>query len=184
MVDKIREIAARIRELRELSGIAVPEIASAIHLSPEEYLVYEQGEEDIPASVLFELAHILKVDMGVLLTGEEPHMHVFTVTRCDHGVGVKRCHQYSYQSLAANFIHKKAEPFLVTVEPKPAGTELSRNSHPGQEFDYVIEGKLRVHIHHNSLELAEGDSVFFDSGYEHAMEAVGDKPARFLAVIL
>ncbi|MBN2111157.1 MAG: cupin domain-containing protein [Methanosarcinaceae archaeon] len=184
MQEKIKEIASRVRELRELCGIASDEMAALLGLSADTYRKYENAEEDFPASILFGIAQNLKVDMTVLLTGEDPRMHVFTVTRKDKGVSVDRRRDYKYQSLAANFVHKKAEPFVVKVDPKPEGSKPSMNSHPGQEFDYVLDGTLKVIIHGNEIILEEGDSIFFDSGYAHGMQAVGAKPARFLAVIL
>ncbi|MBN1134797.1 MAG: helix-turn-helix transcriptional regulator [Methanosarcinaceae archaeon] len=184
MQEKIKEIATRISELRELSDMTVDQMAEFLNIPIEKYQKYESGNEDIPASVLFEIAHKLGVDMAILLTGEEPKMHIFTVTRKEKGVSVERRKQYKYQSLAANFIHKKAEPFMVTVNPKPEGSELSTNSHPGQEFDYLLEGRLKLYIHNHEIILEEGDSIFFDSSYEHAMQALGNKPATFLAVVL
>lgn len=184
MQEKIKEIAARVRELREICGISPEEMADLVGISTDVYNKYENAEEDFPASILFEIAQHLKVDMTVLLTGENPRMHVFTVTRKDKGVSVDRRKDYKYQNLAANFIHKKAEPFVVKVDPKPENSQPSMNSHPGQEFDYVLEGTLKVIIHNNEIILEEGDSIFFDSNYAHGMQAVGGKPARFLAVIL
>ncbi|MEZ5335307.1 MAG: cupin domain-containing protein [Methanolobus sp.] len=122
--------------------------------------------------------------MSVLLTGDAPRMHIFSVTRKDKGVSAERRKDYKYQNIAASFVHKKAEPFVVRVDPKPEGTAISTNSHPGQEFDYVLDGTLKVVIHGNELILEEGDSIFFDSSYEHGMQAMGGKPAKFLAVIL
>jgi len=184
MKEKIKEIAARVSELREISDISLEEMAEYLNLDVDDYRDYESGEKDIPASVLYEIAHKFKVDMGLLLTGEETRMHIFTVTRKDKGVEVERRKQYKYENLAEKFIHKKAETFLVTVEPKDDGKKPSKNSHPGQEFDYILEGTLKIYIHHNEIILNEGDSIFFDSSYEHAMEALNDKPAKFLAVIM
>ena len=184
MQEKIKEIAARVHELRELSEISVEKMAESLQVSNETYQNYESGAEDIPASILFEIAHKLQVDMATLLTGEEPRMNIFTVTRNEKGVSVERRKQYRYQNLAEKFIHKKAEFFIVTVEPKPEGTKPGTNSHPGQEFNYVLEGSLKVYIHHNEITLNEGDSIYFDSSYEHAMEALGGKSAKFLAVIM
>jgi transcriptional regulator with XRE-family HTH domain len=183
MQEKIREVAARIRELRENLGVSVETMADHLKVSAVTYADYEKGESDIPASILFGIAHKLNVDMAVLLTGEEPHMKYFTVTRKDKGVSVERRTQYKYQNLAANFMHKKAEPFLVTVEPKSPAKTPEMNTHPGQEFDYVIQGVLKVHIHDNELILREGDSIYFDSGCPHAMEAMENTPAKFLAII-
>lgn len=184
MQEKIKEIAARVRELRELSEISVEKMAEYLQVSSETYEKYEGGIDDIPASILFEIAHRLQVDMATLLTGEEPRMNIFTVTRNGKGVSVERRKQYKYQNLAEKFIHKKGEFFIVTVEPKPQGTKPDTNSHPGQEFNYVLEGRLKVYIHNNEIILNEGDSIYFDSNYEHAMETLGGEPAKFLAVIM
>jgi hypothetical protein len=63
------------------------------------------------------------------------------VTRNGEGVEVERREQYKYQNLAGNFVHKKAEPFIVTVEPHQ--DKPSIYSHPGQEFDYVLREPSR-----------------------------------------
>ncbi|MDI6701362.1 helix-turn-helix domain-containing protein [Methanothermobacter wolfeii] len=182
MKEKSKEIGSRIKELRELSEISPEEMADYLKIDVESYMKYESGEEDIPASILFEIAHKLGVDMGLLLTGEETRMHIFTVTRKGKGVEVERRKQYRYENLAEKFIHKKAEPFIVTVEPRDGKPKT--NSHPGQEFNYVLEGRIRFYIHDNEIILNEGDSIFFDSSYEHAMEALDGKRARFLAIIM
>lgn len=184
MQERIKEVAARIKDLREILEISVEDMTSSLKISPEKYLRYENGEEDIPASMLYEIAQKLEVEMSILLTGEAPRMRYFTVTRKGQGVSVERRKQYKYQNLASNFINKKAEPFIVTVEPKPEGTEVQTNTHPGQEFNYILEGSLKLIIKDHEFVLGEGDSIYFDSGCEHAMVALGNKPARFLAIII
>ncbi|MGL4370113.1 MAG: helix-turn-helix domain-containing protein [Spirochaetota bacterium] len=183
MQEKIKEIASRVRELRDISGVSVQDMAGKLNLPVDGYCAYEKGEDDIPASVIVEIAQILKVDASLLLTGESPRMNIFSVTRSGKGVSVERRKEYRYQSLASNFVHKKAEPFEVTVEPKPDGTPIHTNSHPGQEMDYLLEGRLKVMIHNNEIILEPGDSIFFDSGYDHGMCALDGKNARFLAII-
>ncbi len=184
MQEKIKEIAYRVRELRELSEIPVKEMAEYLQISDETYNKYESGIEDFPVSIIFEIAHKLHIDMTVLLTGEEPHMNIFTVTRDKKGASVERRKQYLYKNLAEKFIHKKAEFFIVSVEPKPQEMMPETNSHPGQEFNYVLAGTLKVYIHNNEIVLNEGDSIYFDSNYEHAMESMGEKPVKFLAGIM
>lgn len=183
MNEKIRETAARIHELRELSDISAAQMAKTLGIPLKTYTLYESGETDIPASVLFSVAQQLGIDMKVLLTGKEPHMNIYTVTRKGKGVAVERQADYDYQHLAANFQHRKAEPFLVAVQPKSPGTSVSINHHPGQEFDYVLEGTLKITIHDNEIVLEEGDSIFFDSSYGHGLEALDGKAARILAII-
>lgn len=184
MQQKIQEIASRVRELRQLSEISVEQMAESLNLPILSYQRYENGSEDIPASILYKIALDLQVDMGLLLTGEAPRMHIFTVTRKNKGAEVKRRKEYSYQNLAANFIHKKAEPFLVTVAPNPLSIQPKKNAHPGQEFNFMLEGRMKIYIHNNEIELEAGDSIYFDANYDHAMEALDDQPAKFLAMIL
>ncbi len=184
MEEKRQEIACRIAELRDLSEISIEEISEKLGINSEEYISYENAVTDIPASALYEIARILKVDMGLLLTGEETRMHIFDVTRKNQGIAVDRYNQYKYENLAQKFIHKKAEPFIVTVEPRVDDTKPSLNAHNGQEFNYVIEGELKLYIKDQEIILKPGDSVLFDSTYPHAMESLNNKSAKFLAVIM
>jgi len=180
--ETIKNIGNRVKELRVLSDFTIAEMAKECNVSEKEYITYENGEKDIPASVLYEIAHKFKVDMGLLLTGEETRMNIFNVTRKKEGISVERRKQYKYENLAEKFIHKKGETFIVTVEPKDIDKPAT-NTHPGQEFNYILEGSLKVYIHDNEIILNEGDSIFFDSTYDHAMKALNNKPAKFLAII-
>ncbi len=186
MKETLEEIGARLRELRELSKVTVGEMADYLKMPADRYSCYEEGKLDIPASVLIEVARRLDVDLGVILTGQEPKMNIFTITRNGEGIEVERRKQYRYQSLAGKFMHKKAEPFIVTVEPRkdmpPA--KQSIYSHTGQEFDYVLEGTLKIHIRDQEVVLNEGDSIFFDSSYGHEMEALNDRSVKLLAVVM
>jgi transcriptional regulator with XRE-family HTH domain len=182
MKESLEEIGSRLRELRELNRVSVEEMAAHLKVPVGTYNCYEEGKLDIPASILIGIARKLNVDTGLLLTGEESKMIVFTVTRRGEAVDVERRKQYHYQSLARKFAHKKAEPFIVTIEPRKEPAVEYR--HPGQEFQYVLEGSLKIHIHDNEVVLSEGDSIFFDSSYKHAMEALNNKPARVLALVM
>ena len=179
-----QEIASRIHELRELNEISEEEMAKKLNVDVPRYRVLESGTEDISASLLNEIAHLLRVDLALLLTGKESRMNTFTVTRAGKGISVQRRHQYQYQSLAGNFSGKKAEPFLVTCPVSGEKAEVSLNRHPGQEMDYVLEGDLKVVVCGNTTILHPGDCIFYDSSYPHGMAAVGDKPAKFIAIIM
>src|SRR5512147_2569630 len=108
MQERIKEVAARVKELRGILEIGTDEMAKYLNISKDRYERYENGEEDIPASELYEISKKLGVEMSILLTGETPRMHYFTVTRKGKGVSVERRKQYKYQNLAFNFINKKA----------------------------------------------------------------------------
>ena len=80
-------------------------------------------------------------------------------------------------------MNRMADPFLVTVDPKPDGTEIHLNMHPGQEFNYVLEGRMTLQIGNKQLILNEGDSLYFDANRPHGMKALDGKRVQFLAII-
>jgi len=184
MSEQIKQIAMRIKELREIHEVSKEIMAKKLGLSVAQYEAYESGEVDIPVSVLYGIANMFNVELTAILTGEEPKLRIYSLVRKGKGIKVERRKEYKYQSLAFNFVNKKAEPFLVTVEPEAVETPVSLNSHPGQEFDYVLEGTLKIVIGNHELILEEGDSVYYDSSYKHGMKALNNKPAKFLAIIL
>ena len=102
----------------------------------------------------------------------------------DRGVAVERTKAYKYQSLAAGFVGRKADPFLVTVHPKPEDEPMYLNSHPGQEYNMVLKGRLLLQINNKDLILEEGDSIYFNSELPHGMKALDGEKVSFLAVIL
>jgi quercetin dioxygenase-like cupin family protein len=139
---------------------------------------------DIPVSFLYEIAARFKVELTALLTGEEPRLHMYAPVRAGEGLTVERRKEYQYQDLAYNFVHKKAEIFLVTVAAATGRHAPHLYNHPGQEFTYVLEGSLQILLDGHEVILHKGDSLYFDAGRPHAMNALNGKPATFLAVIL
>lgn len=183
MEEQIRKIAERLREMRDILGISLEDAAATCDLTRQQYQEIEVGHTDIPVSILHRMALKFNIDLTTLLTGEEPHMHAYTLTRKDKGIAVERQKAYKYQALAGNFLKRKTDPFIVAVEPKPDAT-VKFNAHPGQEFNYLIEGKLKFFIGKKEMILEPGDSVYFDSGLPHGMLALDHKTAKFLAIIL
>lgn len=183
MDEQIKQIADRLRGMREVLEISTDSAATTCAITKEQYLNYESGDVDIPVSILHRMAQKYNFNLTSLLTGEEPLMHSYTLTRKDKGIRVDRQKAYEYQALAGNFQNRKADPFVVSVDPKEDAT-VSYNSHPGQEFNYLIEGKLKIFIGIKEMILEPGDSIYFDSGLPHGMLAMENKPAKFLAIIL
>ncbi|MDL2289425.1 XRE family transcriptional regulator [Clostridia bacterium OttesenSCG-928-F22] len=184
MSDNVRQIAQRIKELREIVGDTPEQVARDLGLSLEKYLSYESGETDLSISFICEIANRFQVEVSTLMTGEDPKLRIYSLVKKGQGVTVERLEEYKYESLAENFLNKKTQPFLVTVEPDVANTPISLNSHDGQEFDYIIEGTLLISINGREMELNEGDCIYFDSSHSHGMKAIGNKPTKFLAVVI
>lgn len=183
MNGQIREIAMRLSGLREVLNIPVEEMAATCNISEEEYLGYESGNTDIPIGVLQNVSKKYKVGLTALLFGDEPNMKSYYLTRAGQGPAMERSKAYKYQALAAGFVGRKADPFIVTVEPDQEEKPMHLNSHNGQEFDFVLEGRMLLSVGGHELVLNEGDSLYFDATQPHGMKALDGKTVRFLATI-
>ena len=184
MCDPIKSIANRLRGLREVLELSAQEVAESCHLRVEEYMALESGESDISVNVLQTIARRYGISLDVLMFGEEPKMNAYFITRAGAGVSVERRKAYKYEALASGFRDRKADPFIVTVEPAPADAPMHLNSHEGQEMNYMLEGRLLLSLNGKELVLNVGDSLYFDSSLPHGMKALDGRPVRFLAIIM
>ncbi len=183
MKSDIRQIAERMKGLRDVLGLSTADCAKTLEISQELYESYETGETDIPVTFLIRFAAAYHLELTTLLTGEAPKMHGYALTRKDQGTWVDRRKEYRYQALNEHFIHKKASPFLVTVDPGKKEDPVPLYRHEGQEFNLVLSGRLMLVINGKELVLNQGDSIWFDSGLSHGMKALDEKEVKFLAIV-
>jgi len=179
---QIKQIAERLHGLRDALELSTEEIATKCRISRQDYERYESGDADIPMSFLFHVAQNFGLDTTELISGETAHPSAFFVTRKGKGISVERTKAYKYQALGAGFLGNKAEIFEVTVEPD--SSPMTLNTHIGQEFNYVLQGTLQLHVAGNDLVLHEGDSIYFDASKQHGMKALNDENVVFLAMIV
>ena len=171
MEPNIKEVAGRIRALREDMDLTLQEMAEATGRSTAEYAAQESGEEDLSFTFLYKCAEKFGVDVIELLTGENPHLTGYSLTREGAGLSIKRRAGFEYLHKAPHFRHKLAEPF-----------HLSR--HEGQELDFIISGQMRFAYEDHEEILSPGDVVMYDSGRGHGMIATGGEPCVFLAIVM
>ena len=174
------QIPGRIRELREILEISAADMAAATGIAAETYPKYENGELDIPISVLYTIAAKLGTDVTVLISGEDPKMDSAAVCRKGKGVNIERYPGYEFSSLAYNFKGRTIEPLLVFLDPGRSQAEPV--SHHGQEFNYIVEGKVKVTVGGREYLLNDGDSIYFDARLPHGQCAL-EGPARFITII-
>jgi transcriptional regulator with XRE-family HTH domain len=184
MNEQIAQIAERLKGLREAMGISAEEVAEMCGLTVEAYRQLESGTVDISVSILHRIAQGCRVELTALMFGDEPKMNAYFVTRKGKGVSVERTRAYRYQSLAAGFADRRADPFLVTVHPTAEGEPFHLNSHSGQEYNMVLTGRLLLCINGKELTLDAGDSIYFNAELPHGMKALDGRIVTFLAVIL
>ena len=162
---KLSEIALRIREMREISGYSVEDMAGKIDVSVDEYLVYETGEVDFPFTFLHKCANIFGIEITDLLEGHSPRLRSYTVTRKGEGQLTAKEEGINITNLAPLFVKKIAEPYRVKYEysEEQQDKPIHLATHSGQEFDFVLSGKLLVQVGNHKELLEEGDSIYYDS---------------------
>ncbi len=182
MNEQIKDIGIRLRSLREDMDITAEEMCAKLNVDEDTYEAYENGEMDFSFSFIYNAAEILGVDVLDLISGSAPTLNLCCMVKKGKGYSIKSEDEYDYKHLAYTFRNKKAEPFLVTIVPDNKPPVM--HGHEGQEFNYVLSGKMMLYIGDISYELSKGDSVYFDSSVPHAEVAMGDKEVQFLAVVI
>ena len=184
--EKLVEVAERIREMREISGFTPEEMAEKTEVSVAEYKAYENGTEDFPFTFIHKCALAFGLGITDILEGESARLRSYTVTRRGGGRQTAEEEGISIVNVAPMFKNKIAEPYFCkydyseTLQNKP----IHLTKHAGQEFDFVLSGRMKIQIGNNFEELQAGDSIYYNSSTPHGMIAIGGEDCKFIAVIL
>ncbi len=180
------KVGERIKELRENSGLSLNDVSQKTGFSPAFLSQMENHLVSPPLGAIIKIARALDVEIGKLFNqeGKAP----FTIVRSDERTATSRVaskegvrYGYEYESLAPEKINRHMEPFLVTLEP------MSRKSvpysHDGEEFLFVMEGRVEVQLGDYTDTLEKGDCIYYDSKVPHRVASADEKPAKIIAVI-
>ncbi len=184
--NKLFEVARRIKEMRSICDFSVEEMAEKTEVTPEQYLSFESGAEDLPFSFIHKCALAFDIGITDLLEGHSAKLTSYTVTRKGEGQTTAKENGIEIQNLAPLFKDKLADPYWVRyeysaeLENKPVHTV----THAGQEFDMVISGTLMVRVGDHTEILHEGDSIYYKSSTPHGMIAVDGRDCTFLAFVM
>ncbi len=183
---KIQETARRIRELREITGISVEEMARRTDLSVEEYLECEAGNRNLSIAFLYRCTLSFGVDMGDLLEGRSPKLQSYALTRKGQGQRIEEAHHMVGYNLAADFRNRIALPLYMEIAYREGAEQedIEMVTHQGQECDIVIRGQMKIQIGGHSEILNPGDCIYYDSATPHGMIAVGGEDCAFYAIVL
>jgi len=186
MTYKIKEMAARIRELREVTGLTVEEMAQRTGLTVEEYMAHEAGLRDLNIAFLYRCTLSFGVDMGDLLEGRSPKLRSYALTRKGQGQRIEEAHHMVGFNLAADFRNRIALPLYMELAYRPGAEyeDIQLTSHEGQECDIVIRGHMRIQIGGHTEVLHAGDCIYYDSATPHGMIAVDGEDCAFYAIVL
>jgi len=182
----IKEVASRLRGLRETLDFSIEEFCKKTGVAVEDYEKIEKGEKDFSLTFLYKCAEIFGVELIEILTGQTPKLSSYSVVKKGKGLPIERRERFEYQHLAFLFKDKSIEPLMVKAPLEKDATDkpIKLSSHDGQEFDYIIKGSLKFVIGDHSEILNEGDSVYYNSSTPHGMIAIGETDCEFMAVLI
>jgi len=182
-MEQYKDIAPRLVGVREGVGWTPKEMADLLGVTEEKVVEYESGNTEIPVGYMLDVSRLCRVDLTTLISGREPHLKSYSLVRKDEGFSVDRRKDYDYKALGYKFAGREMEPFLITV-PSKSGEEMVETAHRGQEFIYVLEGRLEVRLNGEPLTVEVGDSLYFNSETPHALRGLDGNDVKFLDVIL
>jgi len=186
-MDRKYNIGEAIREIREEKGASIDEIANSIGISPSLLSQIENHMTSPSLGALIKISKALNVSLGRIL-GEEGKEFYSIVRKGErhstHRYGTKEGvgYGYSYESLAVGMKERNMEPFLVTLEIVDKNLQ-KLSKHEGEEFIFVLEGTVEVQLAEMKDTLYPGDSIYYKSEIPHLVRALGNLPAKIVAVI-
>jgi len=183
---QLKEMAARIRELRRISGRSAAEMALNTGVSEQEYMACESGMHDLSFAFIYRCAMAFCVNVTDIIEGTSPTLKGYAITRAGEGARIEQAHGMVYYNLAAPFQNRISEPLYVECAyvPEAEQKRIELTSHEGQECDLVISGTLKVQIGSHIEILRPGDCAYYDSSIPHGMIAVGGEDCKFYAIVL
>ncbi len=187
MHQELNLIGPRIRQLREHRELSVDALAQRTGCSAEMISALEAGELVPSLTPLFRLARGLGVRLGTLLD-DQAQDGPAVVRKGAAGAAIhfsgndpaRTRSTLDFHSLAPHKAARNMEPFLIDVHP--ASGDVPLNEHEGEEFIYVLSGRIEIRYGKDVYQLNAGDSIYYESAVPHHVHAL-DSDARILAVV-
>jgi len=169
-------VGKKIKKVRLEKKITLDRIANETGCSVEYLKAVETGREIPPVGTLLQISRALEIDSGILLKEQESNLkkRIKAYTT--------RTESYAYTTLTPGAENKHLKAFRVTVDPQQAHKGVGYQ-HAGEEFVYVLAGKIEVVVGEHKNILAQGDSLHFNSGIRHQLRNISDQQAVLLVVI-
>ena len=183
MMDDKSLLSARVKAIRERRGWSVSETARRAGVSVSMLWKVENGQTELTYSKLVKLAAGLQVPIGELFADPTPALRKGgrrVVDRSGSGPVID-VQSNLHRFLASDLAQKHYFPCLVEV--KATGQGLDGDTHGGEEFSLVLEGRIRFFCEgYEPVVLEVGDSVYFDASMTHRYLTASEAPARMLCV--
>lgn len=184
--DLAKRIGGRLRGVRRGAGLKQKELAEAAGLSPGLLSRIENGLAMPSIPTLQLISDTLKTDIGYFFRDEEDNGYVVTNPGERRTVvsksGPHRALGYELELLAEGMINPFMEPAIVT--PVGKDEEVAPRIHDGQEFMYVLQGRLKLTVGSREFILKKGHAAYWNGNVPHKTVGLGKGRARAIHVHL
>ena len=174
------DIGKRIRKLRRQQDFTLQEIADKCGFTKSLLSKIENNVISPPVSTLSKIADALGVKIAAFFD-EQGHSGPLLVTaeEINSGKLTKTDKGYFFYAYAAQKQNKAMQPFYFVIRKN----EVKRQalSHVGEEFIYVLEGRMKYRIGNIEYTLKTGDGLYFDASDKHDFEAITNE-VRYISV--
>ncbi|HEX9052937.1 MAG TPA: cupin domain-containing protein [Anaeromyxobacter sp.] len=180
------EIGDRLRRMREAQALSREQVCAMAGLAAAQLEAFETGHAIPSVGVVIKLARVLGSRVDGILHGGDAMPHPLIVCRAgEAGDGEEQADNdqgYRYRTLGRpGSPGQGMEPLLITFDPgQPDARPIS---HDGQEFVYVLEGRVELFHDGKRVTLGPGDSVYLDASRPHLFRTAGDTPSRAVGVV-
>lgn len=181
-LDPEAAIGEQLRELRQVKGLTLREVADKAGISVSYLSQLERNQSRLPIGVLKKIADVLGVHMNWFFhspTGAD-------ASESDIVVRAKNRRRMSFTGLGISeelLSPNLSGPLELLMSTIAAGADSEDYSHDGAEAGYVLSGTLDLWVDGRHFRLGEGDSFSFQSTQVHRCANPGDTPTRVLWVI-
>ena len=169
-------VGKKIRKERLNKKISLDRVANDTGLSIDYLKKIEAGKEIPPVGALLQIARALEIDSGFFLKEQESSLQSRIKAY------TKRTENYAYTTLTPGAENKHLKAFKVSIEGLQDHKGVGYQ-HEGEEFVYVLSGKVEVIVGDHVNTLSTGDSLHFNSGIRHMLRNIGKKKAELIVVI-
>jgi transcriptional regulator with XRE-family HTH domain len=173
-------VPGRIRSLRRKNGLTLDALATTVGIHKGHLSRIESGEKAPSLATLEAIARALNVGMAELF-GEKASRQEITIVRQSERVSTGNADTYLVEALIAGTPARPLASYIVS----PGRTFLDHDvpDHLGQEFLYVLHGKIEVAIADQRITLSSGDCATYDAALQHKLRRVGSAVARVLVIL-
>jgi transcriptional regulator with XRE-family HTH domain len=174
----IKEIGAKIKELRLENALTQEELANRCELTKGFISQIENNLTSPSISTLSDILEVLGTDLGEFFRDEEQDAYVFT--KEDFYEKFDEEHKHLIKWIVPNAQKYEMEPIII--ELMPGGKSQEDKPHSGEEFGYVLEGKIVLRVGSKRLKISAGQSFYYMANKYHYIENVSKEVAKVLWV--